>query len=62
LFMAGELMLTSEPSISQQGELTVRGHYAPVKGQVLSVDLSYVYGQGGWKSLGVNFRLDKAEE
>jgi hypothetical protein len=60
--MEGELTLTSEPTISQEGELTVKGRYPDVQGRVLSVDASYVYGQGGWKTVGVNFQMLKAVE
>ncbi len=61
-FMVGELALTSEPTISQEGELTVKGRYPDVHGLVLTVDASYVYGQGGWKTVGVNFTMLKAVE
>jgi hypothetical protein len=60
--MVGDLALTSEPAISPQGELTVKGQYPEVEGRVLAVDVSYVYSQGGWKTLGVNFKLLKAVE
>jgi hypothetical protein len=60
--MAGELMLTSEPAISEQGELVVKGHYPAVQGNVLSVDASYVYSQSGWKSLGLGLEVEKVAE
>ena len=60
--MVGELALTSEPTLSQEGELTVKGRYPDVHGLVLTVDASYVYGQGGWKTVGVNFTMLKAVE
>ena len=60
--MVGELTLTSEPTISQAGELTVKGRYPDVHGLVLTVDASYVYGQSGWKTVGVNFTMLKAVE
>jgi len=60
--MAGELTLTSEPAISQQGELTVKGRYPEVEDFMLTVDASYVFAQGGWKTMGLSFQVLKAVE
>lgn len=60
-FTAGDLVLTEEPTLSQQGELTVKGRYSTVEGRALVVDASYVYGQGGWKSLGVDLKLGRVK-
>jgi len=60
--MVGELRLTAEPTISEQGELVVKGGYPAVQGRVLSVGVSYVYSQSGWLSLGLNFEVGNVAE
>lgn len=60
-FMAGDLVLTEEPNLSHQGELTVKGRYPAVEGRALLVDASYVYSQGGWRSLGVELGLGRVK-
>jgi hypothetical protein len=60
-FTAGELVLTAEPAISQQGELTVKGRFPAFQGRALWIDASYVYSQVGWRSMGLNLKLPRAE-
>jgi hypothetical protein len=60
--MAGDLTLTSEPAISEHGELMVKGRYAAAQGHVLSVNVDYVYSQSSWKLLDLDFELDRHEK
>lgn len=57
--MAGELMLTSEPTLSESGELAFKGRYRPVQGQVLVVDTHYAFSQDRWRLSGLTFEIDK---
>lgn len=54
---AGDLVLTEEPAISPQGQLTVKGRYPAVEGRALVVDASYVFSRGEWRSLGVGLQV-----
>ncbi len=57
-FMVGDFALTSEPSISPQGVLTLKGKY-PTTPVSLKFDSSYVYVHPEWKTLGVNISVGK---
>jgi hypothetical protein len=57
-FIVGDFALTSEPSISPQGVLTLKGKY-PTTPVSLKFDSSYVYVHPEWKTLGVNISIGK---
>lgn len=56
-FLAGDAVLTAEPSISPQGELEVKGRYPPVEGAVLVFEASYLFGQGEWRAAGMSVSM-----
>jgi TPR repeat protein len=51
-YLAGDMVLTSEPSISSQGTLTLHGRYGTVAG-ALGFDLAYVNAERQWTLSGV---------
>lgn len=60
-YMAGEAVLVTEPTITEEGVLKVHGRYPPAQGVVLTFDSSYVHGQAGWRSAGLSVSLRKPE-